>query len=80
MSDKANTEKLPNFQIAKYESRMRPDWVTPGEGWHNWEQCSQGSFEDILKLPRVDDKIVYNNWQYDVRVLWVDVNNPQQTT
>jgi hypothetical protein len=69
--------KLPHLQIAKCESRMRATH-RKDVGWGDWKKCSQDGYNRITALPRhAEGHYIDKGWEYDLRVLWVDVNNPR---
>jgi hypothetical protein len=57
-------------ELVEYQRRMRPTWLNEGEGWSEWEKCSEGVYEDTLKLG------TYNDWQYEARALYAAPLSP----
>lgn len=55
---------------AEYQRRMRPTWRADGEGWTEWESCSKGSYDDVLRLK------IYKDWQYEARALYATPSAP----
>jgi hypothetical protein len=52
-------------EVALYQRRMLPNFAN--NKWHDWETCSQGSYEDTSKLGNQID----NQWVYEARALAV---------
>jgi hypothetical protein len=73
-----DVKKPPDMQIARLEMRMRPAYRKDGN-WGDWKKCPEHRYAAIQKLEQHPDGHYMENksWHYDLRVLWVDVNNPR---
>jgi hypothetical protein len=57
----AIVKQMLQAEPVEYQSRRKPDF---GSDWTYWENCSEATFKDCLKFPKLHD------WTYEARALY----------